>query len=82
MYINVLYINIIYISYIYILNIYIGMHICILLHPCSSSGMSTLVLQDLHLISAALMSSERAKQLLLQLFETFVWRLMKGLARN
>ena len=31
---------------------------------CSSSSLSTLILQDLHLIWAALMSSQRAKQLL------------------
>ena len=42
-----------YYIYIYLISIYyiyIGMYICILLHPCSSSGMSTLVVQDLQLI--------------------------------
>ena len=35
---------------------------------CSSSTMSTLVLQDLHLIWAALMSSQRATQLLCTIY--------------
>ena len=59
--------------YIYIymyIYIYIYMYINIIYYyytHCSSSGssgMRTLVLQDLHLIWAALMSSQRAKQLL------------------
>ena len=40
---------------------------------CSSSSISTLVLQDLHLIWAALLSSETAKQLLSVDFNIYIF---------
>ena len=52
MHIYIYYLYIIYILYIYV---YIYIYIYCYTH-CSSSGMSTLVLQDLHLIWAALIS--------------------------
>ena len=57
------FIYILYILYIYIYILYIWIYIYCYAH-CSSSSMSTLALQDLNLIWAALISSQRAKQLL------------------
>ena len=52
----------------YIIYIYIYLYIYIYIYRyaayCSSSSMSTLVLQDLNLIGAALMSSQKATRLL------------------